>query len=497
MSISERIEKTVEKWRKLWGDALSTFLATIIVKGTIKLLDALEEEASPSAKDYLTRFPMPPEMKEELEAFTATKSAIHLPVWALMAISMVAGSLIGSIMGWAAPIGRWTSYIGEKLLKTTRLDPSAVITAWRRDKVTYEKFFDDLKDQGWSDERIEALKFYSLVYPSPRDLVEFQAHEVFEPDMIAKYGLDAEVGELERERFYEIGMSDEIIEEYWRNHWVHPAWGQVLDMYHRGVITYDDIESWFRLVEIPPYWRAKLIEISWDLPNRIETRMMARYGLVDKPWLVGHLERIGLHEDYRSIAADFMLAMGIRMDVSARFSKGWLTADQVKSEIAAFGMSEDINDRLYKWIVKNVGPERVESERGLTKTEIYAGVKKGVISWTEGIELLMDLGYSSEDAQYILEVRVGALAGSPETFTEFKEWTQSYRRAQGLEYHIPPRELVEAEVALREAEKALGEAEEKKGKGKASPELYKAVSDATYRYRQLLAKWKAEGSSTK
>jgi len=290
--------------------------------------------------------------------------------------------------------------------------------------------------------------------------------------------------------------------------------------------------------------------------------MMARYGLVDKAWLVEHLKRIGLHEDYRSIAADFMLAMGIRMDISSRFSKGWLTADEVKSEIATFGMSKDINERLYSWIVKNVAGDRVEGEKDLTKTEIYAGVKKGVITWDEGLDLLQDMGYEANEAQYILEVRVGtteelavttkqrdltkadilgaikkgimsisegrqmlvdmgysqgeadilimakldiselsefqaAMVGaSPVTYIDFKRRTQGYRRAQGMEYKIPPPELIEAGKALREAETARKEAIGKGIKDEKLAPYEKTVSDAQYRYRQLLIKWKEEAKSS-
>ncbi|GAH81529.1 unnamed protein product, partial [marine sediment metagenome] len=230
------------------------------------------------------------------------------------------GMVIGLAMGMIAPAGRIGSYQIDKIIHSARLDPITAIRAYWRGIITEEKLTKTLGELGFSDDDTKFLRDVTHYYPTPGELVLWQAKEVYEPEMIAKYGLDAELEEVEREAFYKAGMTDDQIVNHWRAHWVHPAWGQVLDMYHRGELTYDDVYRWFRVVEIPPYWRDKLIAISWDLPNRIETRMMARYGLVDKPWLVKHLERIGLHEDYRSIAADFMLAMGIRMDLSARYS---------------------------------------------------------------------------------------------------------------------------------------------------------------------------------
>ncbi|GAI73803.1 unnamed protein product, partial [marine sediment metagenome] len=71
-------------------------------------------------------------------------------------------------------------------------------------------------------------------------------------------------------------------------------------------------------------------------------------------------------------------------------------------------------------------------------------------------------------------------------------WTQRYKKAMGLEAKIPPAELIAAGKALREAEAARKEAIDK-GFSEAKLAPYeKAVSDASYRYRQLLTKWKEE-----
>ncbi|GAI86690.1 unnamed protein product, partial [marine sediment metagenome] len=162
----------------------------------------------------------------------------------------------------------------------------------------------------------------------------------------------------------------------------------------------------------------------------------------------------------------------------------------VRSELTALGMPYDRVEEMIQTKIKPTQPERVEGEKDLTKAEIYAGVKKGVIGWDEGLDLLQDLGYGLEEAQFILEVRVGVAEGSPETYSEFKEWTQRYRLAMGLEAKIPPIELQEAEKALKEAEAELkAKIAEGLKEEKLLPYL-KAKDDAAYRYRQLLTQWR-------
>ncbi|GAI71210.1 unnamed protein product, partial [marine sediment metagenome] len=286
------------------------------------------------------------------------------------------------------------------------MNPAQVITAWRRDKPTYEKYFDDLKDLGWDDDRIEALKFFTEVYPTPRDYVGFLAHEVFEPDMIEKYGLLSEWGVIDKEPAKKIGLEEDILKLYWMDHWEHPEWGTIRELRHRDQITDQDVKDWFRLVEIPEYWRPKMLEVLWGLPNRIEIRMMARYLDMSKGEIEDLLKKAGLHEDFRSDAADFMMIMGLTGYWSAMLSKGWMSPAEVKADIDARGFKEITAERMYKRLVSADKPERTAAERDLTKTDIYKGVKTGAITRGEAVELLMDLGFDEEEADFLLFINI-------------------------------------------------------------------------------------------
>ena len=293
-----------------------------------------------------------------------------------------------------------------KKIAEARLNPETIARLWLRDKPKFEKYWQDLAEQGVSPDRIEAMKELAYVMPTPQELVLWTAHEAFEPDAVAKYGLDAEYENLDLSWFEKVGVRPEHAKLNWRAHWVHPAFSEMTDLLHRGEITDADLYDWYRLVEIPPHWRDKLTSISWDLPNRIELRMMARYGLVDKAFLVKQLKMVGLREDFRSIAADMMLAMGIRTDLSTRYSKGWLDADGVKAELVASGLSTDVADRMYMWIVKNVSGERVANERDLTLTDIYKGIKKEIITRAQGKTLILAMGYDDFESELKLNINV-------------------------------------------------------------------------------------------
>lgn len=596
MSISSRIHDTIENWQAEWKDRLRGWLATSVMDSMIKSFDFLEPDVRAELKPSLQRLKdipnLPPDIKNILEKAMIEPSAIQLAFLLPMAI----GLLLGAGMGIAAPLMRVGGYQVDQFVRSARLDPLLATRALFRGFITKEYFTKVSKDLGWSDEDIETIINVSYYYPSPLELVNWQAKEVFEPEMRVKYGLMAELEELEREAFYKAGMTDEQIDNFWMAHWQHPAFREVTEMLHRGELTPADVYSWYRLVEIPPYWRDKLTKISWDLPNRIELRMMARYGLVDKSFLLEQLKQVGLQEEFRDIAADMMLAMGIRTDLSTRYSKGWITADEVRQELIDSGLSETVQTRMYEWIVKNTQTDRVTKERDLTVTDIIKGVKKGTISRIEGQSLieamgydekeakfkldinipieeqvqevkqreltkaditkayklgtidyseslskligirfteddahfllalvditkepiedirqreltkidivkgvkagvidsyegymmLQDIGYTPADSQFILEVRVEAAVGSPDTYREFDRITQDYRASIGLSSKPVSLELIQAERDVKAAEAALADGRARKVKPKRLLELEGVAETAKIAYHQLL-----------
>lgn len=155
-----------------------------------------------------------------------------------------------------------------------------------------------------------------------------------------------------------------------------------------------------------PFWRDKLTAMSWSLPGRIEVRMMAQLGLVGKAFIMDILKKDGLAEEYRSIVADMNIVRGIRSDIQTRYTKGWLDSQGVKDELTESGLSPQIADRLYQWIVTNAKGDRTAAEKDLTKAEIIKGVQEGVIGVDEGIQRLVDMGYDEMEADYIMAINL-------------------------------------------------------------------------------------------
>ena len=448
--ISKRVEGTIENWRKDYGGPLKNFAADFIGLGMEVGLNILGKSASDKLKPLIERIEketkIPPELKpifEELKNPTGEAAAIFG--------QQVGGSLLGSAIGKIVdyilrPLTLGLSYApgyhinppdmlihlwlrGEiddsylsmhlhwlgmgdddidqlKKLTTVRLDPMSVITAWRREPKTYESLFDDLRHQGWTDDRIETLKFITQYIPGVQDVIRFGVREVYTPDIRKKFGLDEDFPDAIMPDADRIGLAKEELLKYWGAHWELPSPLQGFEMLRRGLIDEDTLMLLLRTLDIMPFWREKLMDISWEVPTRVDVRRFWDMRTIDEARLREIYTALGYHgrdlEDYvlwTKIFVDFPTLL-------ARYKNGWITLDDVKKELVAMGMKPDRADIMIEEKIKKEAPERTATEKNLTKADIIAGVKKGVITREQGAELLVDLGYDNDEAIYLLAVNI-------------------------------------------------------------------------------------------
>jgi len=411
---SERLKEAAEKVftsrpepdKPSWSERIALWGLGVLSKSAVKFLDDAEPEARDNVKAVLEKIrdnpDTPPELKSIVEQALKPKSWVQIVVLVVMAVVMV----VQAVQTLFKPAVDRLYQGEERVAQTYRLDPISLITAWRRDPAAYEKYFNDLRDQGWSDDRIEALKYFTLFMPSAQDLVNWQAKEVFEPAMIAKYGLDDEFEALDLTLFEKIGVTREQALNYWRAHWEHPELRTIIEMLRRTDFTEADMAAWFRLVEIPPFWRDKLIEISYEVPTRVDVRRWWDMRTIDE----ARLREVYAWQGYHGKDLDdYVLWTKVYVafpDLIARWKNGWITLDEVRAELTGYGMPADRVEELLETKFKNTEGDRTASERDITKTDIYKGVKGGIITRGEAMELLMDLGFDEDEADYLLAINI-------------------------------------------------------------------------------------------
>ncbi len=226
-------------------------------------------------------------------------------------------------------------------------------------------------------------------------------------------------------------------------------------MRRRELITDQDVWDWFRLVEIPPYWRDNLIKLIWEVPTRVDIRRFLDMGTIDETRLREYYGQLGYHGKALDDYVLWTKVYNAVPDLIARSKNGWMNSGEIVAELAKLGMTEEAATNLYQTKIKNPAADvSLNEAKSLTKAEIYKGVKQGIISQGEAFSLIMELGYDEWEAEYLVVTNTKATS-SPETPLDYLELTNAYRKMKGLSVKEIPNDLLNAERAYFNAKKRL------------------------------------------
>ena len=404
--LGERISGFVEDRIQAWRERLRGWTVAVIGLGLEAFMHAVGKAGARILAPFIDSMEATGEVPEEIKQIfeelkhPTTQWQGMLAMGAGMGVMGTAIGMIGDAMFGA---------MARRMMSKTKpsiADVGSMITLKRRGYIDDKFFYDYMEQWGynrvWADHLLSATE----AFPALQDVIRFYAREAFEPDMIKRYGLRDELPPYAGTLFEKLGVPKEIADLYWISHWEHATWMQVVEMLRRGQLTEAEVREWFRVVEIPPYWRDKLIAISYEVPTRVDVRRW---------WDLRTIDEVRLREIYAwqgyhgKDLDDYVLWTKVYTafpDLIARWKNGWISLDDVRDELTGLGMPAERVDQLIETKIKATAAERTTKERDLTKSDIYKGVKQGRITRAEGMELLMDLRFSEFEADYLLAINI-------------------------------------------------------------------------------------------
>ena len=238
-----------------------------------------------------------------------------------------------------------------------------------------------LKEMGFkARERKEILSLAGYI-PTVPDFIRMAVREVFTPDIRTRYGLDQDYPSELTGLAQKAGLNPDYAKDYWAAHWELPSISQGFEMYHRGIISRDEVIELLRSLDVMPFWRDKILELSESPFTRVDVRRM--------------------------------------------FKLGVLSFEEVVKAYKDLGYSDDKAGKLAEFVQVDI----MEEERNLSKTEVTVLYREGVISRDEAVTFLGDLGYPDSHVAFILSLEDMRLAG--EKFRMIKS-TVKRRYVRGL-----------------------------------------------------------------
>ncbi|MCJ7634303.1 hypothetical protein MUP77_18175, partial [Candidatus Bathyarchaeota archaeon] len=194
-----------------------------------------------------------------------------------------------------------------------------------------------------------------------------------------------------------------------------------------------------------------------------------KYSYYDETQLIEQYEARGYsHND--AVLKAYLTVLGIQIPIfKAQYSNGYIGQSDLYYSILgitlpfiAIGIPEKRVNTIMTTLVKNTQAERVAVEKDLTKAEVLKGAKNNVINPAQAVQLLENLGYSEDEAYYLLAINKIVVAGDPKGYWDMRQATELYNRSQGLPCVTIPNELIQLEALLKNSMVLLNNAKTEK-----------------------------------
>jgi hypothetical protein len=360
------------------------------------LFQTIEDELKPVIEPLLDRIDANPAVPHEIRRMTSHLRFSEPITFAAIACAIILAAIVGVAMGLMSPIQRLMSQEVDSYAHSARMTPQEAFAAWKRGAITPEEYHNHLSDGGWSERLEEAwktlltplvgvgdlgrlllrqeigdgefntelakrgyteaetakIKTLLDVIPPLSDIIRMAVREAFTPEIIQRFQLHAELPGEMVEWAAKQGLSSEWARAYWAAHWQLPSLSMGYEMLHRGEINQAEMEMLIKAHDVSPFWRDKLIAISYNPYTRVDVRRMYDTGVIG-------IEEV--YQNYRDLGSDHEKATN-------------LTAFTVALSQA--------------------------TERDLTKSEVLYGYEHGFFDPGETDTLLFALGYDQVEADY-------------------------------------------------------------------------------------------------
>jgi hypothetical protein len=254
------------------------------------------------------------------------------------------------------------------------------IAAWLRGVIDDQYLDRQFAAMGISDKDRQILKELAYFIPPPSDLIRMAVREVFTPEIAERFGQFQDFPEAFREWAAKQGISEFWAKAYWAAHWDLPSITQGFEMFHREVITREELELLLRAQDVMPFWREKLLQISYNPVTRIDILRMYQLGVIDRDEVERRFRHLGYSPEDARVLAEYTVRLAAqrekdlsRQDMEELLAAGVITEEQAKEFLRRAGYSEEIANLVLERTKLKIAQREMEDEIEAIKTRYLNG----------------------------------------------------------------------------------------------------------------------------
>jgi len=258
--------------------------------------------------------------------------------------------------------------------------PDQLLSLWLRGELDDLSLSIKLKEHGYTDDDIDRLKSLAYFIPPPSDLIRMAVREVFTPEVVERFGQMQDFPEAFKEWAAKQGISEFWAKAYWAAHWDLPSITQGFEMFHREVITREELELLLRALDVMPFWREKLLQISYNPITRVDILRMYQLGVIDRDEVERRYRHLGYSPEDARLLADYTVRLAAerekdlsRSDIEELLEKGAISRDQAKGLLLRSGYTEEIAELILARAELRIANRELADEVEILKTEFLEG----------------------------------------------------------------------------------------------------------------------------
>jgi len=299
--------------------------------------------------------------------------------------------------------------------------PGAVQEAYLRGFISEGEHDSLLRQHGYTDRDIALFKALYFIIPTPPDLIRMAVREAFTPEIAEKFGQYEDFPKTFADWAEKLGLSREWAERYWAAHWDLPSATQGFEMLHRGIIDENELKLLLRALDVMPYWRERLIKLSYVPYTRIDVRRMYQLGILSYNEVIKAYKELGYDDQKAKNLADFTVAYYTPEDQSEldqiknltrtvyteAYKRGIISQDELRNSLLGLGYRDKDVELLIQLAVAERDviegrPEYLPRKDRIT-TIILDAYNRGIIQGNEVIQHLEWVGYTEQEAMNLVQ----------------------------------------------------------------------------------------------
>lgn len=314
--------------------------------------------------------------------------------------------------------GAWLPQLIEVLRPRPALGELGVLT--QRKVFTVDQFRAELQARGYTSQDSQSLSQLLQVIPAIPDLIRMAVREAFSPDIVDRFQLLAEFPTQMTEWAEKLGLTQEWSQRYWAAHWELPSVTMGFEMFHRGIMSGEELDLLLRTLDISPFWRGKLRELSFNPLTRVDVRRMYSLGVLDEGRVYKSYLDLGYNPENAQAMAQFTVALyqeeqreATKTDVIAGYREGVLTRDEAQTMLLDLRYPDWIAETYLTKADHDEEAERrkeetaaqkedTSTERDASKGDIIGAYEDGVLTRPEAETFLAALDYNAQVVEVML-----------------------------------------------------------------------------------------------